>query len=78
MGENEGFIKLVSEKKYRQILGVHMIGPQVTELIAEGTALLGLEAAAADLSHLIHAHPTLSEGIMEAGHALYSGDAIHI
>lgn len=78
LGENEGFIKLVSEKKYRQILGVHMIGPQVTDLIAEGTALLGLEAAAADLSHLIHAHPTLSEGIMEAGHALYSGAAIHI
>lgn len=78
LGENEGFVKLVSEKKYKQILGVHMVGPHVTELIAEGTALIGLEAAAADLSHLIHPHPTVSEGIMEAAHALYSGAAIHI
>ena len=78
MGENEGFVKLVSEKKYRQILGVHMVGPQVTELIGEGAALIGLEATAADLSNLIHPHPTLSEGIMEAAHALYSGAAIHI
>ncbi len=77
-GKNEGFVKLVSEKKYRQILGVHMVGPQVTELIAEGAALIGLEATAADLSHLIHPHPTVSEGIMEAAHALYSGAAIHI
>jgi dihydrolipoamide dehydrogenase len=78
LGENEGFVKLVSEKKYRQILGVHMVGPHVTELIAEGTSLIGLEATAADLSHLIHPHPTISEGIMEAAHALYSGAAIHI
>jgi len=77
LGENEGFVKLVGEKKYGQILGVHMIGPHVTELIAEGASLIGLEATAADLSHLIHPHPTLSEGIMEAAHALYSGAAIH-
>jgi dihydrolipoamide dehydrogenase len=78
LGENDGFVKLVSEKKYKQILGVHMIGPHVTELIAEGAALIGLEATAADLSHLIHPHPTVSEGIMEAAHALYSGSAIHV
>lgn len=78
LGENEGFVKLVSEKKYKQILGIHMIGPHVTDLISEGTALIGLEAAAADLEHLIHPHPTVSEGIMEAAHALYSGAAIHI
>jgi dihydrolipoamide dehydrogenase len=78
LGENEGFVKLVGEKKYKQILGVHMIGPHVTELISEGTSLIGLEATAADLSHLIHPHPTVSEGIMEAAHALYSGAAIHI
>jgi dihydrolipoamide dehydrogenase len=78
LGENDGFVKLVSEKKYKQILGVHMIGPYVTELISEATALIGLEATAADLSHLIHPHPTVSEGIMEAAHALYSGAAIHI
>jgi dihydrolipoamide dehydrogenase len=78
MGKNEGFVKLVSEKKYRQILGVHMVGPQVTELVGEGVALIGLEATAADLSNLIHPHPTVSEGIMEAAHALYNGAAIHI
>jgi dihydrolipoamide dehydrogenase len=77
LGENEGFVKLVSEKKYKQILGIHMIGPRVTELITEGTALIGLEATGADLSRLIHPHPTISEGIMEAAHALYSGAAIH-
>jgi len=77
LGENEGFVKLVCERKYKAILGVHMIGPYVTELVAEGTALIGLEATAADVSHLIHAHPTVSEGIMEAAHALYSGSAIH-
>jgi dihydrolipoamide dehydrogenase len=78
LGESEGFVKLVSEKKYKQILGVHMIGPNVTEMITEGTSLIGLEATAAELSHLIHPHPTVSEGIMEAAYALYSGAAIHI
>jgi dihydrolipoamide dehydrogenase len=78
LGENEGFVKLVSEKKYKQILGIHMIGPNVAELISEGAALIGLEATAADVSTLIHPHPTVSEGIMEAAHALYSGSAIHI
>jgi dihydrolipoamide dehydrogenase len=77
LGENEGFVKLVCDKKYGQILGIHMIGPHVTELISEGAALISLEATAADLSHLIHPHPTLSEGLMEAAHALYSGTAIH-
>ncbi len=78
LGESEGFVKLVSEKKYKQILGIHMIGPYVTEMITEGTSLIGLEGTAADLSHMIHPHPTISEGIMEAAHALYSGAAIHI
>jgi dihydrolipoamide dehydrogenase len=76
LGENDGFVKLVCEKKYSQILGVHMIGPHVTELIAEGTAALGLEATAEDLSHLIHAHPTVSEAVMEAAEAIY-GAAVH-
>jgi dihydrolipoamide dehydrogenase len=78
LGEPDGFVKLVSEKRHKQILGVHMIGPHVTELITEGTSLIGLEATAADLSHFIHPHPTVSEGIMEAAYALYSGAAIHI
>jgi len=78
LGENEGFVKLVADKKSGLLVGIHMIGPQVTELITEGTALIGLKATAADVSHLIHPHPTVSEGIMEAAHALYNGAAINI
>jgi len=77
LGENEGFVKLICDRQYKQVLGVHMVGPHVTELIAEGASLIGLEATAGDVSHLIHAHPTVSEGIMEAAHAIYSGAAIH-
>jgi dihydrolipoamide dehydrogenase len=77
LGESEGFVKLVCDRHYKQILGVHMIGPHVTELVGEGTALIGLEATAGEVSNLIHAHPTVSEGIMEAAHAIYSGSAIH-
>ena len=76
LGENDGFVKLVCDEKYKEILGVHMVGPHVTELIAEATAVISLEATAEDVSHLIHAHPTVSEGIMEAAHAIY-GAAIH-
>jgi dihydrolipoamide dehydrogenase len=78
LGENEGFVKIVCEKSYRQILGVHMVGPKVTELIAGATAAIGLEATAADIARLMHPHPTVSEGIMEAALALASGSSIHI
>lgn len=78
LGENSGFVKIVSEKGNGRILGVHMIGPHVTELISEGTAIIGLRGSAADVSALIHPHPTLSEGLMEAARALYAGAAIHI
>jgi dihydrolipoamide dehydrogenase len=78
LGENEGFVKMICEKRHLQILGIHMIGPKVTEMISGCAAMIGLEATAADISHLIHPHPTLSEGIMETAHSLYSGAAIHI
>jgi len=76
LGENDGWVKMVCDSRHKQILGIHMIGPHVTELVGEATALIGLEAVAEDVSHLIHAHPTVSEGIMEAAHAIY-GAAIH-
>ena len=76
LGENEGWVKFVCDNRHKEILGVHMIGPHVTELVGEATALIGLEAAAEDVSHLIHAHPTVSEGIGEAAQAIY-GAAIH-
>lgn len=76
-GERNGFIKLVADAKYGQLLGVHMIGPHVTELIAEGGVALSHEATAESLVHTIHAHPTLYEAIHEAVHGLVGG-TIHM
>jgi dihydrolipoamide dehydrogenase len=67
----------VSDEKYGEILGVHMIGPRVTESIAEAVVAMRLEATAADLSDTIHAHPTLAEAVLEAAHAV-EGSAIHV
>src|SRR5207248_10197010 len=60
VGEHEGFIKVVSDAKYGEILGVHIIGPQATELIAEAVTAMELEATVEDLMWTIHAHPTLA------------------
>jgi dihydrolipoamide dehydrogenase len=73
---NEGFVKIVSEKKYDQILGVHVIGPHATELIAEAGALLRCEATTEEMIRTIHAHPTLSEAMHEASEAV-NGHQIH-
>jgi dihydrolipoamide dehydrogenase len=77
LGAREGFVRMVCDEKYGEILGVHMIGPRVTELVAEATVALRLEGTALDLSHAIHPHPTLSEAMMEAAHAAVDW-AIHI
>jgi dihydrolipoamide dehydrogenase len=79
LGQNKvGFIKIISDTKYGEVLGVHMIGPQVTELISEGGLALSHEATGESLMHTIHAHPTLHEAIGEAAHAVATGAAIHI
>ncbi len=75
-GEGEGFVKIVFEKKYDEILGVHMIGPRSTELVAEATLALRLECTVEELIRTIHAHPTMSEAIGEAAHAAH-GAPIH-
>ena len=75
-GETEGFVKIVAEKKYDEILGVHMIGPRATELVAEATLALRLECTVEELVRTIHAHPTMSEAVGEAAHAAH-GAAIH-
>jgi dihydrolipoamide dehydrogenase len=75
-GETEGFVKIVFEKKYDEILGVHMIGPRATELVAEATLALRLECTVEELVRTIHAHPTMSEAVAEAAHAAHGG-AIH-
>ena len=74
--ETEGFVKIVAEKKYDEVLGVHMIGPRATELVAEATLGLRLECTVEELVRTIHAHPTMSEAVGEAAHALHGG-AIH-
>jgi len=75
-GEVEGFVKIVFDKKYDEILGVHMIGPRSTELVAEATLALRLECTVEELIRTIHAHPTMSEAVGEAAHAAH-GAPIH-
>ena len=75
--EREGFVKIVADKKYDEILGVHMIGPRATELVAEATLMLRLECTVEELVRTIHAHPTMSEAIGEAAHATH-GAPIHL
>ena len=74
--ETEGFVKIVSERKYDEILGVHMIGARSTELVAEATLALRLECTVEELVRTIHAHPTMSEAVGEAAHAAH-GAPIH-
>jgi dihydrolipoamide dehydrogenase len=66
LGQHEGFIKVVAEEKYGEILGVHAIGPLATEIIAEPVAALGLEATLDDMATMIHAHPTVWEAMGDA------------
>jgi dihydrolipoamide dehydrogenase len=77
MDENFGFVKIVGEANGKTILGVHMIGGHVTELIAGPTGMITLDSNAEDLARTVHPHPTMSEAVMEAAHALV-GHAIHI
>jgi len=76
-GETDGFVKIVADKKYDEVLGVHMIGARSTELVAEATVALRLEATVEELIRTIHAHPTMAEAIGEAAHATH-GAAIHL
>ena len=76
-GETDGFVKIVAEKKYDEILGVHIIGPRGTELIAEAVMALRMEVTVEELIKTIHAHPTMSEAVGEAAHAAH-GAAIHM
>ena len=76
-GEREGFVKYVIDAKYEEILGAHIIGAEATELIAEVALAKSLEATPESILKTVHAHPTLSESVMEAAGAVY-GEAIHI
>ena len=66
VGNHDGFVKIVSDAKYGEILGVHIIGPQATELIAEAVAVLELEGTVEHMMFAVHAHPTLAESMLDA------------
>lgn len=72
LGAEEGFVKLVCEEKYGEILGAHLIGPAVTEMIAEIVLAMRLEVTAEDILYTVHAHPTLSEALFDAANGVYS------
>ena len=71
VGQHEGFVKIVSDAKYGEILGVHIIGPTATELIAESVVALQMECTAEELANIIHAHPTLSEAMLDGANAVF-------
>jgi dihydrolipoamide dehydrogenase len=76
-GHKEGFVKLIFDARYGELLGAHMIGANVTEMIAECVALRKLETTGEELIKTVHPHPTMSEAIMEAAAAAY-GEVIHL
>jgi dihydrolipoamide dehydrogenase len=77
LGDYAGFVKIITDSKYGEILGAHMIGPEVTELLPELTLAQRYELTPAEIARNIHAHPTLSEAVMEAAEAA-EGHSIHI
>jgi len=77
LNETEGWVKVIGDSKTDKLLGVHMIGPEVTELVAEAALAIEMGATVSDLASTIHAHPTLPEAIMEAAESVHSM-AVHI
>jgi dihydrolipoamide dehydrogenase len=71
--ERIGFVKIVADKQYDEVLGIHIIGPKATELLGEAGMALSHEATGESIAHTVHAHPTLYESIMEAAHGLIDG-----
>jgi dihydrolipoamide dehydrogenase len=77
IGDADGMVKLVVDEEYGDILGYHMIGPDVTELLAEASLARTIESTAREIGFTVHAHPTLSEAVKEAALASY-GEAVHV
>ncbi len=77
MNVKEGFVKIITDAKYGEILGAHLVGPEVTELLPELSLAQFMEITPAEIARTVHSHPTLSEVVMEAAHAV-EGHAIHI
>jgi dihydrolipoamide dehydrogenase len=66
LGNHDGFVKVVADAKYGEILGVHILGPGATETIAEAVAVLELEGTVEEMMYVVHAHPTLAESLLDA------------
>ncbi|MCX6028037.1 MAG: dihydrolipoyl dehydrogenase [Chloroflexi bacterium] len=77
LNEKDGFIKIIADAKYGEILGAHLVGPEVTELLPELALARTWELTTEEIARTVHAHPTLSEALMEAAHAVM-GQAIHV
>jgi dihydrolipoamide dehydrogenase len=77
LGEREGFVKIIADARYGEILGAHLVGPDVTELLPELTLAHNAELTAEEIARNVHAHPTLSEALMEAAHGV-EGLPIHV
>ena len=78
LNEAVGFAKMISDKKTGDVLGVHLIGPSVTELISEAALGRFLESTPWEIAYNIHPHPTLSEAVGEAAHAAEGEGALHV
>jgi dihydrolipoamide dehydrogenase len=77
LGERDGFVKIVADDTTGEILGTHMVGPEVTELLPELVAARTWELTPEEIARTVHAHPTLSEALMEAAHGVF-GEPLHI
>jgi dihydrolipoamide dehydrogenase len=77
LGERVGFVKIIADAKYGEILGAHLVGPNVTELLPELSLAQFMEITPAEIARTVHSHPTLSEMLMEAAHGV-EGHAIHL
>jgi dihydrolipoamide dehydrogenase len=77
LGDYDGFVKIVADAASGEILGASLVGPEVTELLPELVLARHWELTPEEIAHTVHAHPTLSEALMEAAHGVF-GQAIHI
>ena len=77
INDTNGFCKIIADAKTDQVLGIHVVGPHATDLVAEACPAMHLEITARELGKAIHAHPTLGEAMMEAAHAVH-GESAHI
>jgi dihydrolipoamide dehydrogenase len=77
MDETEGLVKVIADERTDRVLGVHIVGPRASDLIAEAVTTIEFAGSAEDIARIVHAHPTLSEAVAEAARAAYDGKPIH-